>query len=113
MASSCAFVLPSLLEGLPIALLEALAARLPIVASSIPPNLEVLGDEGDAVRLSAPGDEESLRRGLAWAVDPDGLEVRLDGAAALAGGVLARYDWADIAARTEAVYEHALRGRRR
>jgi glycosyltransferase involved in cell wall biosynthesis len=113
LANARAFVLPSLLEGLPIALLEALSAHLPIVASSIPPNVEVLGNEGDGVRLSAPGDEESLRRGLAWAVDSDGLDVRLDAAAALARDVLARYDWADIAARTEAVYEAALRRRRR
>ena len=113
LANARAFVLPSLLEGLPIVLLEALAARLPIVASSIAPNVEVLGGEGEAVRLAEPGDEVSLRRGLEWAVDPGGLEVRFDAAAALASDVLARYDWADIAARTEAVYEEALRRRQR
>ena len=112
-ANARAFVLPSLLEGLPIVLLEALAARLPIVASSIPPNVQVLGGEGDAVRLFTPGDEVSLKRGLEWAVDPDGLDDRFDAAGALAGDVLARYDWAEIAARTEAVYEEALRRRRR
>ena len=113
LANARAFVLPSLLEGLPIVLLEALAARLPIVASSIAPNVEVLGGEGDAVRLVGPGDEVSLSRGLEWAVDPGGLEARFEAAAALAGDVLARYDWADIAARTEAVYEEARRRRRR
>ncbi len=53
-ANARAFVLPSLLEGLPIALLEALAVGLPIVASSIPPNVQVLGGDGDAVRLFSP-----------------------------------------------------------
>jgi hypothetical protein len=37
----------------------------------------------------------------------------MDAAAAFAGDVLGRYDWAEIAARTEAVYEEVLRGRRR
>jgi glycosyltransferase involved in cell wall biosynthesis len=112
-ANARAFVLPSLLEGLPIALLEALSARLPIVASSIPPNVQVLGGEGDGVRLFPPGDHASLKRGLEWAVDPAGLDTRCDAAATLAGDVLARYDWAEIAARTEAVYEDVLRRRRR
>jgi glycosyltransferase involved in cell wall biosynthesis len=111
-ANARAFVLPSLLEGLPIALLEALSARLPIVASSIPPNVQVLGGEGDAVRLFPPGDDVSLKRGLEWAVDPDGLDTRFAAASALAGDVLGRYDWAEIAARTEAVYEDVLRRRR-
>jgi glycosyltransferase involved in cell wall biosynthesis len=113
LANARAFVLPSLLEGLPIVLLEALAAHLPIVASSIAPNMEVLGRDRDSVRLVEPGNEESLREALAWAVNPDGLPVRLAGATALARDALARYDWADIAARTEAVYEAALRRRHR
>ena len=88
-------------------------ARLPIVASSIPPNVEVLGRDGDAVRLFPPGDDVRLERALEWAIDPDGLDARFEAAAALAGDVLARYDWADIAARTEAVYEDVLDRRRR
>jgi glycosyltransferase involved in cell wall biosynthesis len=38
------FLFPSRVEGLPIALLEALAAGLPTLASDIGPNLEVLGE---------------------------------------------------------------------
>jgi glycosyltransferase involved in cell wall biosynthesis len=112
-ANARAFVLPSVLEGLPIVLLEALSARLPIVASSIPPNVEVLGRDGDAVRLFPPGDDARLERALEWAANPDGLDARFAAAAALADDVLARYDWADIAARTEAVYEDVLGRRRR
>ena len=38
------FAMPSLFEGLPIALIEATQAALPIIASNIPPVREVLGD---------------------------------------------------------------------
>jgi glycosyltransferase involved in cell wall biosynthesis len=41
---SRSFLFPSRVEGLPIALLEALAAGLPTLASDIGPNLEVLGE---------------------------------------------------------------------
>jgi len=38
------FVFPSLREGMPIALLEAMSAGLPIIASNIEPNVEALDD---------------------------------------------------------------------
>ncbi len=61
-----------------------------------------------------PRDEASLTRRLAWAASPDGFDSRHAAAADLSREVLlARYDWADIAARTEAVYEDVLRRRHR
>ncbi len=40
------FVFPSLQEGLPVALMEAMAAEVPCVASRIRGNTDLLGDDG-------------------------------------------------------------------
>jgi glycosyltransferase involved in cell wall biosynthesis len=53
------FVLPSHEEGMSIALLEAMALGLPVVATSIPGNLRVVSD-GEHGLLAPPGDPSSL-----------------------------------------------------
>lgn len=55
------FCFPSLWEGLPLALIEALATGLPIVASDIPPIREVIGEAGLLVK---PGNVEQLTEAL-------------------------------------------------
>ncbi len=60
------FCFPSLWEGFGIALAEAMAAGLPIVASDIPPLREVLGDAGILV---PPGDAVELRKALKRLID--------------------------------------------
>ncbi|WP_025321518.1 glycosyltransferase [Deferrisoma camini] len=57
-----AFVLPSLKEGLPNALLEAMATGLPCVASDLPGTREV---GGDAVLLVPSGDPGALAEAMA------------------------------------------------
>lgn len=57
------FVLPSRLEGLSNALLEAMAAGLPCIANDIPPNREVLAD-GAAGVLVPLGEEDQLYRAM-------------------------------------------------
>ena len=58
------FVLPSRLEGLALTLLEAASYRLPLVASDIPPNREVIGPDGPGGRLFASGDAQGLADAL-------------------------------------------------
>jgi glycosyltransferase involved in cell wall biosynthesis len=48
------FCFPSLWEGLPISLIEAMASGLPIIATDIPPHREVLGNAGILVPVAAP-----------------------------------------------------------
>lgn len=70
LAAADLFVMPSLSEGMPIALLEAMSHGLPIVATRVGAVSEVLSDGVDAV-LVDPGDAAQLANALAGlAADP-------------------------------------------
>jgi glycosyltransferase involved in cell wall biosynthesis len=109
-SNAAAFVLPSLLEGLPLTLLEAASYGLPVVASSIPPHLEVLGTAGPGHRLHRPGDGDQLLAALGQVLADPGVERA--GAAQLRDQVLRSYCWDDATERTEAVYRAVLERRR-
>lgn len=108
-ARAACFVLPSLLEGLPLTLLEAAAHGTPVIASAIPPHVEVLERAGPGRRLVRPGDEDGLAAELAAACQDPARERA--GAAALRQRVLATYQWDAAAEATEEVYLRVL-GRR-
>ncbi len=95
------FALPSYHEGLPIALLEALACGTPAVASSIEPNREVISDHAYGW-LVPPGDVGGLGMALreAWGLDEPRRQRLAAETAAMVGE---RFSWercADIVART-------------
>lgn len=100
------FVLPSELEGLPIVLLEALAYGTPVLCSDIPPNVEILGEQG---RYFRAGDAGDLAAKLTEALRSAG-ELKGE-AMARRARVAAGYDWASVARRTEDVYRAVLAGR--
>jgi glycosyltransferase involved in cell wall biosynthesis len=60
------FVLPSNLEGSPLALLEAMRERIPVIASDIAPHCELL--QPDRGLLFRRGDCQSLVESLHWAL---------------------------------------------
>lgn len=57
------FVFPSLFEGLPLALLEAMAVGLPVIASDIPPHREII-DHGVQGILVPPQNPEALAQAI-------------------------------------------------
>jgi glycosyltransferase involved in cell wall biosynthesis len=99
-------VMPSIREGLPNVVLEAMASGLPVIASRLPGSTDTMIDDGVNGRLVEPGD----RSGFASAI----VDVLSDGAAAARMGAAARrtveerYRIGDIAERWLGAYHRAL-----
>ena len=98
-----AYILPSVMEGLSVGLLEALSYGLCIITTSIPENLEVVGD----VALTFPvGDVEALRGCLETTLDsPETVEEHRRKTAARAANWP---DWNGVAELTEGLYYQIL-----
>ena len=98
------FVQPSDLEGLPLTLLEAIAHGCPVVASDIPPHLEVL-QEGSAIH-------RFFRQGDAAHLDAVLRGVSSLGASGwnhpLRDRVLKDFSWESVTDRIEATYQQVL-----
>jgi glycosyltransferase involved in cell wall biosynthesis len=95
------FVLPSDVEGLPLAMLEAMQEGVPVVASDIPPHRQLL-DEGKGM-LFPPGDLESLILALDSAIQcPEELAIMAKEAQKC---VEANYNWDKITTETLRLYE--------
>ena len=60
------FVLPSDLEGLPLAMLEAMQEGIPVLASDIPPHQQLLDEQRGS--LFKAGDVDSCVQSLDWAI---------------------------------------------
>lgn len=101
------YVHPSTMEGMPITLLEAIAYGKCVVASDIPPCIEVVGDAG--IIFESKNIEE-LTRAMQKVEDDPALAAEL-GRQAKALGV-EEYSYDSIAAKTVALYEALLDGRR-
>lgn len=90
------YCLPSSHEGLPIALLEAMSYRVPVIVSDIPANLEVGLPEEDYFPC---GDVDALARKLETVINKPCGKVDYD---------LSKYDWDKIASQVMNVYAGVL-----
>ena|GEM_PF-1856211 len=82
------FLFPSLEEAQPTAVMEAMAAGLPVVATALPPVAEVLGECGQMV---PPGDAASLAAAAAAWLPPAAAGLRRAAGAGAAARARARF----------------------
>jgi glycosyltransferase involved in cell wall biosynthesis len=102
------FVLPSFQEDFPLAVLDAMANGMPIVASAIDGPKDFLVDSRTAL-LVPPNDSHALADALAHLIDDDSLRESL-GRAARAEAEQ-RYSFPAIGRRLAAALENVLAGR--
>src|SRR6266403_554045 len=98
------FVLPSLMEGMPLVLLEAMASGMPVVtteSSGMTDLVEDLHDGGFVI----PGDTESLSVAIVRLCRDPELRLRIGSAAQ---EKMKRYTWNQTARRTEVVFNRAM-----
>lgn len=108
LSNALLFVLPSYLEGFPIALLEAQNYGLCIVASDIPAHREMVRDGKDGL-LFRHDDPDDLTAKIRFLVEHPEEAEKLGREA---GRVAAKkYSWRDVADRTAPVYEEARKPR--
>lgn len=102
-SNAYAFIQPSFSEGLSISLLEAASYGLPVMSSSIPANVEIVGEEA---LLYAPEDVEALANHMRTAAThPDRMEKM---AKTLRKRVESTYAWDVVTTSVENVYRERL-----
>ena len=97
LTNALCYSLPSSHEGLPIALLEAMSYRLPVITSAIPANLEV---DLDKQCYHAVGDIDTLAKKLEAIISKPMQRIEYD---------MSKYNWDMIAQQVEGVYKNLIK----
>lgn len=105
-AQADVFVLPSLAEGIPVVLMEAMSSGVPCVSTPVNGIPELLEHDCTGL-LATPGDVDSLTRQLARLIEQPQLRQSL--AHAAHGKVLADFDLIRNVARLSQCFTHAQR----
>jgi glycosyltransferase involved in cell wall biosynthesis len=100
------FVFPSLVEGLPSVLLEAMAAGMPVITTETCGMADVVEDDFNGVLIS-PANADVLEKVLLRLCQERNLRQRLGRAAQ---ETMRRYTWRKSAARLEQLLASALQG---
>lgn len=107
MSAGDVFVLPSLSEGLPTVVCEAMACGLPVVATAVDGTPEIVDDPATGL-LVQPHDAGGLAAALARVLDDRDMAARMGGEALRRSE--AEYTWAANARRMEQVYAAVMQG---
>ena len=102
--SADVFALPSYFEGMPLAMLEAMAAGLPVVTTDVPGCMDTAGRD-DAGLISPAGDVQAMAADLRRLMTDEGLRRRL---AEHAHKRAAAHDWPRVVALYEQAYKQVL-----
>ncbi|WP_207773791.1 glycosyltransferase family 4 protein [Rhizobium rhizogenes] len=106
-ANAGLFVLPSSHEGMPIALLEALAYGLPILASNIEANLSL---ELDAESYFPLGDVPALSQAMQKKLSDRKMPAQASvDVGEMGSKIMARYNWTTICEQTASLYLSVLK----
>lgn len=97
------FVQPSLVEGMPLTVLESLSAGVPVIATSIPGVVEIIRDGWNG-RLAVPGSAESIADIYAELNDDKRNEYALH-----AVEILKTHSWERISGLYIALFEKLIR----
>ena len=106
MQAADGFVLSSLWEGLPMALLEAAACGLPAVATDVPGTREVLQDE-ETGRLAPGGNPDKLAESMSMMMEAS-QEARIVMGKRARQNVIDRFSLGAVLYRWEALYRELL-----
>jgi len=98
------FVLPSLSEGMPCVMLEAMGCGLPVIASDIPGNDELVFS-GQNGYLFSVGDSDKLAEYLAKVISNQSLREKMAQASLK---IIQNYDWSKITDEYIKIYQRVI-----
>jgi glycosyltransferase involved in cell wall biosynthesis len=102
--SAAVVAAPSLAEGMPLALLEAMSSGRPVVASAIAQHLEIGPDAG--VTFVPAGDPGAMSAAIARLLDD--VQARVHAAADARRAAVERYSWDAVAEQFEQLYRDLI-----
>jgi glycosyltransferase involved in cell wall biosynthesis len=107
LAASDIFVLPSIKEGLPVSLIEAMAMRNAVIATDVQGCIDVVTHEKDGLLVSLQGLEDGLTAALSQLLDDPAKRERL--AEQGRATVEERFNATVMARKIEALYQKVLK----
>ena len=105
LSKSSVFAFPSIVEGMPFSLLEALACELPVVGSDIQGVREVIGDRENGLLIPA-GNSKPISNAILRLLKDAELRRKLGRNGR--SSVIKRYSWDAIVPQVEKVYYEAI-----